>query len=889
MKLRSHLITLVVGALAPVLVFSVAMVILFWNQERYAVEQGMRETARALAVAVERELESSVTAMEAFATARSLDSGNLAEFYDQAARVAASREAWQSIALVNPAGEQLIDTLVPFGGKSPARPADRSYIQQVVDTHRPAISDLIPGPAGKGHVVIIAVPVRRDGKLFYVLTVALDLKALERILQQQKIPDRWLASIIDRRKIIIARTLNADRFVGTPATPGLSARSAEMDEGWFREESPEGLSLYLAFSRSRLTGWTVTLGAPGSIVAGSLQRSLGTVAAAGVLFVLIGIALATRFGTRIAGPIVRLSRVAERLGLGEMPPPMTSPVSEVNEVGRALRDTGALLIRRSVEREEAAASARESEERMRFSLEAAQVGAWDWDLRTGRLTWSPALEVIHGLPAGTFVGTLEAYQKDIHPDDRERVVAALARAVQEEVEHDIEYRIVRPDGSARWVHGKGRVLRDAAGRPARMSGVCYDITARRHADDERARVLSMEQAARTEAERVNRAKDEFLATLSHELRTPLNALMGWARLLRSPNVDEATAARATEVIERNTRVLTQLVADLLDVSRIITGKLRLEVQPVAPIPVVEAAIDAVRAAAEAKEITIHTALDSSVGPLAGDPDRLQQIVWNLLSNAVKFTPAGGRIDIQLRHAGTHVELRVSDTGKGIRPDFLPYVFDRFRQADSTTTRRHGGLGLGLAIVRHLAELHGGTAHVDSAGDGLGASFTVRLPFGHAAGGDGTEAGTARKPEGEVAGPAGDGELPSLEGVRVLLVDDEADARELLTTLLERCGAHVKAAASADEALASLDLSEPDVLVSDIAMPGEDGYALIEKVRSRDAGQGRWLPAVALTAYARDEDRARALAAGYQLHVAKPVTPPALVRAVAALASRLRAV
>jgi len=887
MKLRGHLVTLVLGALTPVLIFSVVMVILFWREERRAIEQGMRETARALVVAIDREVNGSIIAMEALATSRALDGGDLGEFHEQAARVAHSRPAWRAIVLLDPGGRQLINTVVPFGRPLPAADPGE-HVRKVAEAGRPAVSDLYESRFSATPVVAVGVPVRREGKLRYVLGAVLDIRAFDGILLKQQIPEGWVVAVLDGKKVIVARTRNADRFVGRRTSERLALQSARDDEGWFRGETSEGVEVYTAFSRSPLTGWTVALAAPADIIDGSLQRSLATVAGAGALFLLLGTILAARLGGRVAGSIVALARAAEALGRGGAPAPVDSPVTEVNDVGRALSDAAALLRQRSLEREQALAAARASEEQLRFALEAARVGAWDWEVARGTVTWSAMLETwsamleeIHGVPPGGFGGTFEEYQKEIHPDDRERVLRALGTALDGGQDHDVEYRIVRPDGSVRWVHGRGRVFRDASGRPVRMSGVCFDVTARKRADEERARLLELEQAAREEAERVNRAKDEFLATLSHELRTPLNALMGWARLLRSPNVDEATAARAIEVIERNTRVQAQLVGDLLDVSRIITGKLRLDIGPVSLPAVIDAAIDAVRAAADARQITITTSLDPALGTLHGDADRLQQIVWNLLSNAVKFTPPGGRARVEVTRNGEHVEIAVSDSGKGIEPGFLPYVFDRFRQADSTTTRSHGGLGLGLAIVRHLAELHGGTVSASSPGPGLGSTFVVRLPMTPALAGDApAAAGEPRNGEAAELDP-----LPALDGTRILLVEDEDDTREVLANVLERCGAHVTAVASAAEALMTFDLAQPDVLVSDIGMPGEDGYALIRKIRARHGDSRAWVPAVALTAYARREDRDDALAAGFQLHVPKPVEPAELARSVAALAGR----
>jgi signal transduction histidine kinase len=405
-----------------------------------------------------------------------------------------------------------------------------------------------------------------------------------------------------------------------------------------------------------------------------------------------------------------------------------------------------------------------------------------------------------------------------------------------------------------------------------------EIHVREWAEQERARLLVLEQAARKQAEEANRTKDEFLATLSHELRTPLNAILGWVQVLRTGKLDPAAGAKALETIERNARSQAQLIADLLDVSRIITGKLRLDFKPVELRRIIDSALESVRPAADAKGIL----LDISVGPLAspvlGDADRLQQVIWNLLSNAIKFTPRGGRVEVRLREVGGSAVIRVNDSGIGIRPDFLPYVFDRFRQAEGSITRTHGGLGLGLSIVRHLIELHGGTAEVESAGEGQGAAFTVRLPLRAELAEDDPLDRTAVTPDLFCTPDL-------LAGVRVVVVEDEADTRELLAVALQQCGAEVAAFGSVPEALASFDRGVPDVLLSDIGVPGEDGYSLIRKVRAREPALGGNVPAAALTAYARAEDRLRALEAGYQTHLAKPIDPSELIATVARLAGR----
>jgi PAS domain S-box-containing protein len=408
-----------------------------------------------------------------------------------------------------------------------------------------------------------------------------------------------------------------------------------------------------------------------------------------------------------------------------------------------------------------------------------------------------------------------------------------------------------------------------------------DITDRKRAEAERRLLLESVQAAHAEAEAANRIKDEFLATLSHELRTPLASILGWSKLLTDGNLDEQASKRGLEAIIHNARAQRQLIDDLLDISRIITGKLRLDVRPVELGPMIETIVDGLRPAADARNIHLQTTLDSSIGPVSGDPDRLQQIIWNLLTNAIKFTPEGGHVKVRLECIASHVEITISDTGQGIAPEFLLHAFERFRQSDSSSTRRHGGLGLGLAIVRQLVELHGGTVKAESPGEGAGTTFKVILPLMSI---------HHELSDVEMTRPLTGSTLltdrqPSLDDLRVLVVDDEPDTRELVALMLVGRGAEVVAVGSASEALAEMERGRFDVLISDIGMPDMDGYALISKIRLLPKERGGRIPAVALTAYAGIEDRMRALSAGFQIHIPKPVEPAELTTVVANLAER----
>ena len=469
----------------------------------------------------------------------------------------------------------------------------------------------------------------------------------------------------------------------------------------------------------------------------------------------------------------------------------------------------------------------------------------------------------------------------LHPEDEAAVRTDVQTALARGEPLELEYRLRSArDGSYRWHAVRFLPQRDPEGVVSGWIGTATDIENFKRAQQAHAELAVRERDAREAAEAANRAKDEFLATLSHELRTPLNAMVGWTHMLRSRTLSPEKEQKALETIERNARAQAELIEDILDVSRIIAGKLRIEIHPLDLQPIIDVAVDAVRPAAEAKGITLDRQVGALPRPFAGDSVRLQQAIWNLLSNAIKFTPAGGRVQLDVHSDAQQVIVQVRDTGCGITEDFKPYVFDRFRQLDSSSRRTHGGLGIGLAIVRHVVELHGGSVTCESPGEGQGATFTLRLPIrGQPA------APAAVAPEIRQAGvmrPSSD-ELVDLTGIKVLLVDDEPDARELLTEVLEQCGAVVVAAQSADEAVSLIPRERPAVLLSDIGLPGEDGYKLISRVRALGPGDGGNLPAAAITAYARSDDARKALAAGYQRHAPKPIQPTTLAALVAGLA------
>jgi PAS domain S-box-containing protein len=840
----------------------------------------------------------------------------------------------------------------------------------------------------------------------------------------------------------------------------------------------------------------------------------------------IGKALRERMVVGLANHTVLISKDGREIPVDDSAAPIKTAEGQVTGAVMVFRD---VTERRRIERERTALveaerlardDAEAAERRLRVALEAGRMGTWQWTMVTGELKWSPGLEAIHGYAPGTFPSTFDAFQGEIHPDDRDRTLTAITEAVREGRDHHIEYRIVRGDGTMRWVEGRGQLFFNERGEPDRMVGMCADVTERKQSEErfrlaieaaptamivvdrhgaityanaltgplfgytpdeivgesidrlvparfrnqhpeyrkgftadatrrsmgagrdlyalrkdgsevpveiglspfetdggaftvaavtdiserkrseqaliEQARLLDLTHDAifvrdssdriiywnrgaeelygwpqdevlgkvthdllRTEfpqplaeiqatvnrdgqwsgdllhtrcdgvrlhvasrwaldcdpkgrsprtileinndittrkrmeaalvergreAEHANRLKDEFLAMVSHELRTPLSAVLGWADVLRRGAIDDTRHERALTAIHTNARRQVQLIDELLDVSRIISGKLRLERATIDLTDVVRNAVEVVQPLADKKRIGLTLDPESSLSTLYADPGRLQQIVVNLLSNAIKFTPVGGAVDMCVRRVDSLVEMVVTDTGQGIPADFLPLVFEPFRQADESLTRRYGGLGLGLSIVKHLVEAHGGTVAAQSAGEGQGSTFSVRLPT-VAVIADSREADTANVESESPSSPPDPG---CLDALSVLVVDDDADSRELVAVTLEHYGARVLIAASAEEAFDLVRTDRPDMVLADIAMPDEDGYQLIRRIRALQPAERASIPAAALTSLAREEDRQQALQAGFQLHLAKPIGSWALVRAVVNLTQKVQA-
>lgn len=567
-------------------------------------------------------------------------------------------------------------------------------------------------------------------------------------------------------------------------------------------------------------------------------------------------------GTLVAAMAVHMARqprkwTDDEIGLMQL---ITDRCWESIERARVLRTLGA------------------SENRFRIMADSAPVLIWLADA-TRAYTWfnKPWLDYT-GRTMEQELGY--GWAEGVHPDDMQRCLDTYIAAFDRRQTFTMEYRLRNRAGDYHWVLNNGTPLFNETGSFIGYIGSCVDIHDRKIAEQEREELLIAERAARTEAERANRLKDEFLSTLSHELRTPLNAMLGWSEMMRSGELAPEDVQMGLEVINRNVRAQTQIVDDLLDMNRIISGRIRLEVQRTDVSEIIDAVLESIHPAADARHIRLTRIIDSASSPIMGDPGRLQQIIWNLLTNAVKFTPKDGKIQVIMRRTDSHVEIVVSDTGEGIAPADLPHIFERFRQVDSSTTRRHGGLGLGLAIVKSLTELHGGSVHVASPGLGKGTTFTLRLPVAAVAAEMEAEPVMVPQTPAEHSGPQ---EMPSLAGINILAIDDDDDSRDVIQRVLQSAGATVIIAASAAEGLIILNDKRPDVILCDIGMPGMDGYQFIREVRKRSPEEGGKLPAIALTAFARSQDRRQAFTAGFQAHIAKPAEPGELIALVASLA------
>jgi PAS domain S-box-containing protein len=692
----------------------------------------------------------------------------------------------------------------------------------------------------------------------------------------------------------MARTRSEDRYLGGHPTDSFAAAIRSAPEGTTRSQTLEGTPTYSAHSTSTLTGWTIGLGVPRESVDGQLVRSLGLLVSVMIALLGGGVFLALVVRHRIVRAQNAAVASARALARGEPVQPWRSTVAEFSELSNGLTEAGEILDRRLRERDAAEAERARAVEDLERALSREQAARAAGERNEARLAvtltsigeavittdpsglitmLNPVAQSLTGWREEEAIGqhidrvfeTVDEHTRRPNPSPLARVMAADTPDRASLPSYAV---LLARDGRDVPIGDSAAAIRTADGTLLGMVVVFRDRTAARDAERERAAALGREQAARRAAEALSRSKDEFVATVSHELRTPLNAIYGWVAMLRLGTLDAEGREKALTVIERNTRVQAQLIEDLLDMARVIRGTLRLEMTPLDLAAVVDSALDSVKPAADARRVAITVDAVRGAAVVSGDASRLQQVVWNLLSNAIKFSEAGDEVRVELRVEGDDAVLTVSDTGTGIDPAFLPHVFDRFRQEMSDVTREHAGLGLGLSLVRHLTELHGGTVAAGSLGKQQGATFTVRFPL----------IGSRTAPAGDSAEPAIPVIKPqALQGHRILVVDDDPDSRELIATVLRQEAADVRMASAVREAIERLEEGTPDLVVTDIAMPHATGFTLVKQMRA----DARWaaIPVIAVTAYARAEDRAQALALGFQAHVGKPFSPRALVAVI----------
>jgi len=865
-SVRAHLIILVLAAVLPVVVFSGWLALSISGERRHAVERELQDTARGLAAAVDRELNNTVGTLKILSGSRNLERRDFSLFYGDARRRVETQRGWMAVTLAEPDGRHILNSFIPYG--DPPEPVgERESFARAVSSGLPAVSGVQVGPRSGDPAYLVRLPVFRDVALLYVLSAAVSPGSLRDILAEQKLPKEWSASLVDAHGRVLAQYPGHAEAVGRRSALAVTAGGDMKGPGWHQGADAQGRAVYFAKARMGTAGWTAVVAVPTAVVENPFWRSLGTVVMGGVGFLLLSVLAATILGRRITRPLRALSASAYDLCSGRMTTHPLSPVSEIHAMADALLNAG-------FQRAEGERTLRDREQRLSAIVDRTIAGIAQVDLE-GRFTLANnrLCEMVGRPREEVLVSRLDQF---ISPEDSPEGRRLLTDITESGRSQTREVRLLRPDGTTVWASVSVSSI-SANGQPAFAIVVALDITDRKRAEAERSELLERERRARADAERANRAKDEFLATLSHELRTPLNALRLWAGVLRQRPLDQDTLARGIDTIDRNAALQAQLIDDLLDISRIASGKLRLELGPIELQAVIESAVETVRATAEGKHLTLARALDPDVGPVLGDATRLQQVMWNLLSNALKFTPVGGRIEVRLRRRGADAEVTIQDTGQGIAPALLPHIFDRFRQGDSSSTRPQGGLGLGLAIARQLMELHHGTIRAESSGEGRGSTFVLTLPL---------TSDTRAWPRGSTALELA---VPGAEVLRdlvVLVVDDDADAREALAVSLARLGARVSTAASVSEAMAEAARRWPHVLVSDIGMPGEDGISLIGRVRRLEAERGGRVRAVALTAYAGEEDRRRIIGAGYDLHVPKPVnTATFIARLVRLIADR----
>ena len=896
-RLGTILVLIVLVTTVPLAALAGRLILTSWRQQQALVNRQNEERARAIGVAIDQEVQNTIAQLTIISELEPMSGDDLRPFYDVATNLVAKRPGWQLIRLIGASNNVLLDTSAPLG--SALSLVSDDWVEKVRASRSAAISAVHQDPATGAYFVSIGVPVMRNSRLRYVLGARVLASEFGKVLLQQKAPPGGVLALLDSDLTIMARTRAEETYLGGKPTPEFAQAVRGAPQGSMRTMMLEGTRSYSAWHTSPLTGWTIALGLAADTVDRPIYWSMGVLIAITLTILGAGLTLAVLVTRRVVRAQTGAVMAARALARGEPVSPSRSTVEEFNDLASGLRDAAAILEQRLRERDEAEAervkavaqleealsneqAARAAGERNEARLSVTLRSIGDAVIATdaeGRVTvLNPVAQSLTGWPESEAIGQpVERVFETVDERTRRPTPNPLTRALSSDAVLPTSAVLMARDGRDIPIGDSAAAIRSADGTLQGIVVIFRDVTDERDAERLRAAALEREQAARRAAESLSRAKDEFVATVSHELRTPLNAIFGWVAMLKMGSLDEGGRTKALDVIERNTRVQAQLIEDLLDMARFIRGTVRLELQPVDLGAVVESAVDSVKPVADARRVVLSVHAPRGFAIVSGDASRLQQVAWNLLSNSIKFSDAGDQVDVRLDVEGDDAVLRVRDTGSGIDPAFLPHVFDRFRQEISDVTREHAGLGLGLSLVRHLTELHGGRVTAQSDGKDCGATFTVRLPL------IGARAGldiSFEPPEDPASALA---VANALNGLDALVVDDEPDARELTAAVLMQAGAQVRTASSAREAMDLLEARTADLVVTDIAMPHATGYDLVTNLRA----DPRWssIPVIAVTAYARAEDKARALALGFHAHVGKPYAPRTLVAVAAELAKR----
>ena len=845
MRLRDYLFSLTLATLLPLAIFAGIVGSLLVHEQRETFRHGAEERTRALLTAVDAELRGSADTVVALGKSESLAEGDLVQFRRTAQRVLASQPGWVNINLALPDGQRVVDLVAPEGAPLPPIQRFEASLELALQKRKPVIGALAIGPVTKRWVFTVRAPVLQDDdRVKYVLTAVVDPKTLASLVAMQDLPSSWVAVVLDENHRIVAGTPEADKTRGQLASQSLRDALVGTARGWIFARTLEGTDVYTAYYRSPMSGWSFAMSIPATEVNAGAWRAAGLLALALLGAVVLAFALARNVGRRMSAPITSLVSAADAIGRGEpVRVPQTASIAEIRRLAIALQ--------------ESTDSLRDRQERLQLALHAGRMGNWDWDLRTNKVAWSEDLEAIHGLAPGTFPGTFEAYQKDIHPDDRDYVQQAIACSL-EQGNHHIEYRIVLPNGDTRWVEGRGRVYRDESGVPLRVIGVCTDITGRKRAEE------ALKEA--------DRRKDEFLATLAHELRNPLAPLCNALELLRRTSDNKAMVEQARAMMDRQVSQIVRLVDDLLDVSRITGGRLQLRKERVDLADVLSAALETTRPLIEARAHELDVMLPMEAMPLNADPTRLSQMFANLLNNAAKYTERAGHIRLTVERQANEAVVRVRDTGIGLPHEHLSDIFNMFSQLAPALERSQGGLGIGLSLVKGLVSLHGGSIEARSDGPGKGSEFIVRLPM------------ATEKIIEEAVPPSRQGEQVEVAKFRLLIVDDLKDSADSLAALLKMIGHKVHTAYDGEDAVIAAETFRPDVVLLDIGMSRMNGYDACRRIREQPWGMGMYL--IALTGWGQETDRHRSKQAGFDHHLVKPVDQDELMKVLASLPARL---